>query len=99
VGARILAYQQVGRTEQALSVYEEARRVFLEEFGLEPDPQMRKLQARILEAAKPAPAELSAGPGPHRAQALAESCLPPLRLPHPGTGPARPRTELGRAVL
>jgi YVTN family beta-propeller protein len=39
---------QAGRTSEALAVYQEARRRFADELGLEPSPQLRELEHQIL---------------------------------------------------
>jgi predicted ATPase len=45
---RMLACHRLGRTDQALRTYQDARRLFLDEVGVEPGAELRELQARIL---------------------------------------------------
>jgi predicted ATPase/DNA-binding SARP family transcriptional activator len=45
---RMLALYRTGRNEEALSSYQRARTLLLDELGLEPGPQLRDLQNRIL---------------------------------------------------
>ncbi|SNS25775.1 DNA-binding transcriptional activator of the SARP family [Geodermatophilus saharensis] len=45
---RMLAQHRLGRPEEALRSYRQARAVFLDELGLEPGPDLRELQRRIL---------------------------------------------------
>ena len=45
------ALYQSGRTGEALTVFSEARSVFVGELGIEPGPQLRNLQAKVLAGA------------------------------------------------
>ncbi|MDT0350161.1 BTAD domain-containing putative transcriptional regulator [Pseudonocardia charpentierae] len=45
---RMLAAYRCGRTEQALAAFRAARELLLDEVGVEPGPELRGLQARIL---------------------------------------------------
>jgi DNA-binding SARP family transcriptional activator len=47
-GQLMLALYREGRQAEALEAYREARRRLVEEFGLEPGPELRDLQRRIL---------------------------------------------------
>jgi predicted ATPase/DNA-binding SARP family transcriptional activator len=47
-GQQMLAQYRNGRHEEALSTYQRARSVLLDELGLEPGPELRDLQTRIL---------------------------------------------------
>jgi DNA-binding SARP family transcriptional activator len=45
------ALAAAGRTAEALTAYQEARRVLVDELGIEPGPELRRLQERILAGA------------------------------------------------
>jgi hypothetical protein len=62
----MLALYRSGRTPDALEAYQSARRVYVDQLGLEPGPELRRTQEAILAhdpdiAGPPAPA-------PHRAE-------------------------------
>ena len=47
-GQQILALYRSGRQAEALAAYRDARRVLVEELGIEPGPQLRRLEQAIL---------------------------------------------------
>ena len=74
-----------GRQVQALDVYEEARRLLDDEFGVEPSPELRLMQAAVL----------------RQDPALTDTPLPPPRssgfgVPHAGTSFVGREAELDR---
>jgi len=71
---QIVALYRSGRQDEALAAYRAARRVFVEELGIEPGPRLRELEAAILRQ----DAELA--PRPASADAA-----PPIALPAPPT--------------
>ncbi|WP_106396563.1 AfsR/SARP family transcriptional regulator [Actinocorallia populi] len=66
----MLALYRCGRQADALQTYQDARRVLIEEFGLDPGPEMQELEQRILAqdpalaADVPAPPRETARPAP-----------------------------------
>ena len=65
VGQRMLALYRSGRQTEALEVYRDARTRLMDEIGIEPDPELRDLERRILSQdrslAAPAPADAADG--------------------------------------
>ncbi|MGY1672429.1 AfsR/SARP family transcriptional regulator [Geodermatophilus sp. SYSU D00710] len=82
---RMLAQHRLGRPEEALRSYRQARAVFLGELGLEPGPDLRELQRRIL-AGDPAPSGRAAPPSPP--PAAPPPAAPPPAAPPPAAPPA-----------
>ncbi|MFI6710166.1 AfsR/SARP family transcriptional regulator [Nonomuraea sp. NPDC050478] len=56
------ALHQAGRRSEALAAYQEARRVLVDELGLEPGPELREAHDRVLAGEVVAPARISATP-------------------------------------
>lgn len=65
-----------GRQADALAVYRDGRRVFVDELGLEPGPEMRELERRILAGDLEEAVEASAGTAGSAAR------ITPAELPH-----------------
>jgi predicted ATPase/DNA-binding SARP family transcriptional activator/tetratricopeptide (TPR) repeat protein len=80
----ILALYRSGRQGDALGAYRRARAVLAAELGVDPGPELRKLQAAVLcqDPALNAPATVPAGPDEHRS----------------GNLPAAPSALIGRAA-
>ncbi|WP_045747104.1 BTAD domain-containing putative transcriptional regulator [Actinoplanes rectilineatus] len=74
------ALHQAGRSTEALDAFHAARRVLVDELGVEPGPSIRALQSRILaESAEPSAAAAPA-PSPHWSPAAAEAPAPPAHV-------------------
>ncbi|MGX9885372.1 BTAD domain-containing putative transcriptional regulator [Streptomyces sp. NPDC002276] len=56
---RMRALHRAGRAAEALAVYAAARDTMVAELGMDPGPELRDLQTRILAGTEPAPAEPS----------------------------------------
>lgn len=54
---RMRALHHAGRAAEALAVYAAARETMVAELGMDPGPELRELQARILSGAEPDPVE------------------------------------------
>ena len=61
-GLRMQALHAAGRTPEALRVYQELRRVLGEEMGIEPSPELRRLEESLLLADMGEPPAPPAGP-------------------------------------
>jgi peptide/nickel transport system substrate-binding protein len=78
----MIALYRSGRQSEALAVYKSARRALVEEFGIEPGPDLRRVESAILEQAEWL--DKPATPSPVARPASA------------GDGPARPASGRGR---
>ncbi|MFJ4786618.1 BTAD domain-containing putative transcriptional regulator [Streptomyces sp. NPDC088794] len=65
---RMRALYRAGRPAEALAVYAAARETMVAELGMEPGPELRELQTRVLSGAEPEPVE-SRPEGPRAAEA------------------------------
>ncbi|MEV0972902.1 AfsR/SARP family transcriptional regulator [Microtetraspora glauca] len=54
-GQLLLALNQAGRRSEALTAYQEARRLLVDELGLEPGAELREAHARVLAGEAPSP--------------------------------------------
>ena len=92
-GQLMLALYRCGRQAEALAAFAEARRVLVQELGIEPGQELRALHARIL-AADPGLDAAASRPRPARsAPAVAGSGTGPFR---PSCRPTWPRSPGGR---
>ena len=73
----VTALYRSGRTGEALTVFAQARRVFISELGIEPGPQLRALQAKVLAGVDLGQSDVRA---PHT------DALAPHQLPAPCPG-------------
>jgi tetratricopeptide (TPR) repeat protein len=84
---RMLALYRAGRQADALAAYRQARRVLVDELGIEPSTRLRELENAIL-AQDPG---LLGGAGQPTSRVLAPAAAPPVHVPLPAT------TTVGRA--
>ncbi|HEY3872595.1 MAG TPA: BTAD domain-containing putative transcriptional regulator, partial [Actinocrinis sp.] len=87
----MLALARAGRQAEALEAYQRARRTLVDELGIEPGPQLRRLQERVLAGDE----ELAAPAGEGRETASAVAAAAPA-APVPRQLPAAVRHFTGR---
>ena len=93
----MLALYRCGRQAEALAVYADARRILIDELGVEPRPELSELQQRILNADP----SLNVVPGAAARAAQAPPQIRPAQLPAAVadfTGRASFVAELGREL-
>lgn len=91
----MLAQYRSGRRAEALRTYQEARRVLVEQVGLEPGPELRELHERILRDS-PALSPATSSPAAEPMRATVPSQLP--RQPMPFAGRRRELRALDDAL-
>jgi YVTN family beta-propeller protein len=79
---RMLALYRCGRQAEALAAYRHARRVLVDEIGVEPGPELRRLHEAVL---RQDGAALDLLPAPAPPSAAAEHRPPPAAVRMPGT--------------
>lgn len=68
----VTALYLAGRTGEALAAFDEARHTLVQELGIEPGPELRRLHGKVLrgdellDASAPASGLLGSGPAPHQ---------------------------------
>ena len=78
--AHLVALYRSGRQADALSAYQEARRAFVDELGIEPGEQLRRLHEQLLAGGPVSPAPVVAG-SPRSRGATARPTSGPAQLP------------------
>ncbi|WP_116245103.1 BTAD domain-containing putative transcriptional regulator [Nocardiopsis sp. FIRDI 009] len=97
----IKALYGLGRREEALAAYDEARRLLREDLGVDPGPELEQAQADVLRGVEMVPAAVpEADPAPTLAPAPVATASPPApgprRLPPAPNGFRARETELRR---
>jgi DNA-binding SARP family transcriptional activator len=87
-GQLMRALYAAGRQAEALQAYQEARRVLVEELGIEPSPALQQLHASILRQESALQPEPVAGIGEDRLGEVVRSLLGGRLVPVLGPGPA-----------
>ena len=97
---RIRALHHAGRAAEALAVYAEARETLVAELGMDPGPELRELQTRILSGAEPDAVEpRSEGQLAGAAPSFGATAPTSPTAPATSTGATEPAApEVGRPV-
>jgi DNA-binding SARP family transcriptional activator len=83
----MLALYQCGRVADALEAYRDARRVLVEELGVEPNERLRRLHGAILAGAAPPIGPASLAPTSPAARATVRPAAAPEAAPDPAPRP------------
>lgn len=99
----MVALSRSGRRADALATYQRARRVLAEEVGLEPGPELRRAETRVLSAGEEGTVSPGLPSSPTTPQDLGETATPTHRWEVPAgvatfVGRALELSELGGAV-
>ncbi|WP_245607928.1 AfsR/SARP family transcriptional regulator [Streptomyces hokutonensis] len=98
---RMRALHRAGRTAEALAVYAAARDTMVAELGMDPGPELRELQTRVLAGTEPDPVEPGAAPDTDQVTTAPAEKVPagvrPQQLP-PAPGDFVGRERLGERL-
>jgi DNA-binding SARP family transcriptional activator len=95
-GQLMLALYHSGRQADALRAFQDARRVLVDELGLEPSPQLQELHAQILRQAVPRPRLAAAAADEVHLQEVADALLAGRLVPVVGADASALAAQLAR---